>query len=211
MISFGERFAILMPSIFFWVVSLITSLEARKESIEIGAILSTQEDSRDFFPEIVREMLSSSYHSVFLEFIILSITNGLSIIFVLHESVIGTIFSIFGIIVSLFGFSYLGIEKQLQDNHYEKDERSNHGYNEVMLARTLFIYSGKIDTITAALSIGQIGYIGSYGCQFTKNIPIEWTPWFFFTVCLIIGLFFSQYLIERILFLNTSVTIHSWT
>jgi len=201
MISFGEKFAIMLPSIFFFVVSIINTLENANLLIEIGKYITEDNNWELHIREISIEILTTTYSSTYIEFIILSITNGLSTIFVLNEPIIGTFFIIIGIIISLFGFKYIGIEKHLVDKEkkiFKLDNEYEKKGSEIKIVKREFNLTKKIETLSHILSISEIGYIGLYGISGFNKISTEYIPWIGFFFGAVFGFIFDKYLLPHL-------------
>ena len=78
MLTLGERLAIIFPSIFYNIIVVICLIENFKLMCYIVSNLKTKEKDAHKLYDIISFHIFST---LFIEFIILSITNGLCIIF----------------------------------------------------------------------------------------------------------------------------------
>jgi hypothetical protein len=108
MITSGEKIAILMPSVFFIVLIIIKSVSDARLVYELKTRLGVKDET------VITEVINPSlYLGLFLDFMILSITNGLSLILVLNQIEIGIIQLLIGIIASILGIVYLDTDRDL--------------------------------------------------------------------------------------------------
>ena len=106
MISPGEKIAILMPSVFFIVLIIIKSVTDARLAYELKTKLNIKDQS------VINEVINPSlYLGLFFDYMILSITNGLSLILVLKQIEIGIIQLLIGIITSILGIVYLDADR----------------------------------------------------------------------------------------------------
>jgi hypothetical protein len=112
----GEKIAILMPSVFFIVLIIIKSVTDARLAYELRTKFNIQNQSA------INEVINPNmYLGLFLDYLILAITNGLSLILVLNQIEIGIIQLLIGIIASILGIVYLDAEKALiSQKIYEK-------------------------------------------------------------------------------------------
>jgi hypothetical protein len=104
----GEKIAILMPSVFFIVLIIIKSVSDARLAYELKKKLKLENEST--ISEVIGPNLYLGY---FFDYLILAITNGLSLILVLNQIEIGIIQLLVGIIASILGIVYLDADKDL--------------------------------------------------------------------------------------------------
>ena len=170
MISLGERIAIIMPSIFFNIIILVKMISDVRLIIEV-------EDTTALSPKILINTLMPHFYLVFfIDFIFLSVTNGLSIIFVLKQSELGVIQLLFGIILIVLGLSFIEMERGM--NYMEEYKKS---------------LTEKMFNICIYFSFGQMGYLGGFGINIIKSIPSFYSNWIFFTIFVVIGYIYDRF------------------
>lgn len=107
MVVFGERFAILVPSIFFYLIGMMSEVEIMKLALETASYIKKSDKVEAGLSsnliELKDNFMGHHLHSIYLEFHIASIANGLSLIFVFSEKVLGLIFILVSFILSHYG------------------------------------------------------------------------------------------------------------
>ncbi len=169
MITQGEKIAILMPSIFFIVLIIIKSVTDARLAYELRTKFNIQNQSA--INEIVNPNM---YLGLFLDFMILSITNGLSLILVLNQIEIGVIHLLVGIISSILGIVYLDAEKALiSQKLYDK-----------VITNQIFIFC-------FYFTFAQMGYFILFDIQLF-SINVIYSPWVGFFAFFIVAYLFEK-------------------
>lgn len=169
MISSGEKIAILMPSVFFIVLIIIKSVSDARLVYELKARLNVRDET------VLTEVISPSlYLGLFLDFMILSITNGLSLILVLNQIEIGIIQLLIGIIASILGIVYLDADRELIARQaYEKT------------------ITNRIFSFCYYFTFAQMGYFIFFDITIF-TLDVLFSPWIGFTAFFIGAYFFER-------------------
>jgi len=169
-IASGEKIAILMPSVFFIVLIIVKSVSDARLAYELKARLNVEDET------VITEVISPSlYLGLFLDFMILSITNGLSLILVLEQIEIGIIQLLVGIIASILGIVYLDADRDLIARQvYEKT------------------ITDRIFSFCFYFTFAQMGYFIAFDIQFF-SLDVLISPWVGFT-----AFFGLAYIFERV-------------
>lgn len=187
MISFGERVAIIFPSIFFFTLVIINTVEITsfcRKLVERGANISKS--------EWVSIAYSQTMSNHFIEYIILSITNGLSLIFVLEQQEFGVVTMIVGVVSSLIGLTYKNYEAETL-----RIELGLGGVDRTLKSEYLF-------SILFSLSVAYIGFFWFHGSPYTFPFLSDFpTSWVSFLLFFIVGLIFDRKIMDRLLPLGT--------
>jgi hypothetical protein len=168
-ISSGEKIAILMPSVFFIVLIIIKSVSDARLVYELKARLNVRDET------VLTEVISPSlYLGLFLDFMILSITNGLSLILVLNQIEIGIIQLLIGIIASILGIVYLDADRELIARQaYEKT------------------ITNRIFSFCYYFTFAQMGYFIFFDITIF-TLDVLFSPWIGFTAFFIGAYFFER-------------------
>ena len=170
MVAPGEKIAILMPSVFFIVLIIIKSVSDARLAYELKVRLNIKDDS------VITEIINPSlYLGLFLDFMILSITNGLSLILVLNQIEIGIIQLLIGIITSILGIVYLEADRELiarQD--YEKT------------------ITDRLFSFCFHFTFAQMGYFILFGIPLF-SLNLFFPPWIGFIAFFIGAYFFEKW------------------
>jgi hypothetical protein len=168
-ISSGEKIAILMPSVFFIVLIIIKSVSDARLVYELKARLNVRDET------VITEVISPSmYLGLFLDFMILSITNGLSLILVLNQIEIGIIQLLIGIIASILGIVYLDADRELIARQaYEKT------------------ITDRIFSFCYYFTFAQMGYFIFFDITIF-TLDVLFSPWIGFTAFFIGAYFFER-------------------
>ena len=169
MITPGEKIAILMPSVFFIVLIIIKSVTDARLAYELRTKFNIQNQSA------INEVINPNmYLGLFLDYMILAITNGLSLILVLNHIEIGIILLLIGIIASILGIVYLDAEKALIiQKVYDKT---------ITIQIFAFCYY---------FTFAQMGYFTLYDIQ-RLSLNVIYSPWIGFFIFFIIAYLFEK-------------------
>jgi len=168
-LSPGEKIAILMPSVFFIVLIIIKSVSDARLAYDLKTKLHIKNDS------VITEVINPNlFLGLFLDFMILSITNGLSLILVLNQIEIGIIQLLVGIIASILGIVYLDADKELiAKKIYEKT------------------ITDRIFAFCYYFTFAQMGYFLFFDIQLF-SLNVIFSPWIGFVTFGIIAYFFER-------------------
>lgn len=169
MLTPGEKIAIMMPSIFFIVLIIIKSVTDARLAYEFRTKFNIQNQSA------INEVINPNmYLGLFLDFMILAITNGLSIILVLEQIEIGLVQLLIGIIASILGIVYLDAEKALiSREEYEKT------------------ITDQIFGFCYYFTFAQMGYFILFDIQLL-SLNIIYSPWIGFSAFFIVAYLFEK-------------------
>ena len=169
MLSPGEKIAILMPSVFFIVLIIIKSVSDARLAYELKARLHVKNDS--VIAEIVNPNL---FLGLFFDYLILAITNGLSLILVLNQIEVGIIQLLVGIIASILGIVYLDADKDL-------------------IAKKIYdkTITDRIFAFCYYFTFAQMGYFIFFDIQF-YSLDVVFSPWIGFVAFGIVAYFFEK-------------------
>jgi hypothetical protein len=165
----GEKIAILMPSVFFIVLIIIKSVSDARLAYDLKTKLHIKNDS------VITEVINPNlFLGLFLDYMILSITNGLSLILVLNQIEIGIIQLLVGIIASILGIVYLDADKELiAQKVYEKT------------------ITDRIFAFCYYFTFAQMGYFIFFDIQF-YSLDVVFSPWIGFVTFSIVAYFFER-------------------
>lgn len=169
MITPGEKIAILMPSVFFIVLVIIKSVSDARLAYDLKMKLNISNES--MISEIINPNL---FLGLFFDFLILSITNGLSLILVLNQIEIGIIQLLIGVIASLLGLVYLDAEKDL-----------------IAKKITEKTITDRIFTFCYYFTFAQMGYFIFFDIQLF-SLGVFFSPWIGFVLFFIVAYFFEK-------------------
>jgi len=168
-ISPGEKIAILMPSVFFIVLIIIKSVTDARLAYELKTKLNIKDQS------VIDEVINPSlYLGLFFDYMILSITNGLSLILVLKQIEVGIIQLLIGIITSILGIVFLDADKDL-------------------IAQKLYdkTITDRIFTFCSYFTFAQMGYFIFFDIQLL-SLNVIFSPWIGFFAFFLIGYLFEK-------------------
>ena len=169
MITPGEKIAILMPSVFFIVLIILKSVNDARLAYELRTKLHIKDES------VISEIINPNlFLGLFFDFLILSITNGLSLILVLEQVEIGIILLLVGVIASLLGVVYLDAEKELIANKITE--------------KTI---TDRIFAFCYYFTFGQMGYFIFFDIQF-YSLSVFFSPWIGFGIFFVVAYFFER-------------------
>ena len=168
-LSPGEKIAILMPSVFFIVLIIIKSVSDARLAYDLRSKLHIKDDS------VIAEVINPNlFLGLFLDFMILSITNGLSLILVLNQIEVGIIQLLVGIIASILGIVYLEADKDLiVKKIYEKS------------------ITDRIFAFCYYFTFAQMGYFIFVDIRFF-SLDVGFSPWIGFVAFGVIAFFFEK-------------------
>ena len=169
MITPGEKIAILMPSVFFIVLIIIKSVTDARLAYELKTKFNIQDQAA------INEVINPNmYLGLFFDYMILAITNGLSLILVLNQIEIGIIQLLIGIITSILGIVYLDADKALLSQRvYEKT------------------ITNQIFAFCYYFTFAQMGYFILFDIQLL-SLNIIYSPWIGFFAFFIIAYLFEK-------------------
>ena len=169
MISSGEKIAILMPSVFFIVLIILKSVSDARLAYDLRTKLHIKNDS------VISEIINPNlFLGLFFDFLILSITNGLSLILVLEQVEIGIILLLVGVIASLLGVVYLDAEKDL-----------------IAKKITEKTITDRIFAFCYYFTFGQMGYFIFFDIQI-YSLSVFFSPWIGFVIFFVVAYFFEK-------------------
>jgi len=184
MISLGEKVAIIIPSIFFNLILLMSQNDTASMRRKILDCLKPQPIVSDE-KHVLNSVIQFIFNEFTTEFLFLMITNGLTMIFVLSESILGIVMIIIGVIITRYGSSTIQLEK----TYLKISEKNVSGFD----------ITEKVITIYVVLSLGNFGFFLFY--DVTLPIPMNpmYFPWIAGLVFMIIGYIYSKYYSEKLL------------